>query len=349
LNPYSIRWNLDIQRSIGKGMVLEFGYTGNHAVHLPIDQQLNGIPAQYLSTDPVRTKEQNDINTRNSAPVANPFAGLLPGTNLNGATVNFSQLVVAFPQFPVATSPTTNGNNVTMSAANASSSYFHAAQVRFEKRFSAGFQILANYQFGRTIARDNYLNSTFGPLEKRPADIDRPHRFVTSFSYELPIGRGKRLLGSPSGFAGAVLDRIVGGWVINGIYSFESGGPASTWGDVVYVGGDLNWQASNVDHTFDTTRFIRDTNLQPVSHIRTFPSRFADLRLPPTNNVDSSIIKNTRIRERVMLQYRAEFFNTFNHPVFNAPQLSPTNSAFGTISGVYNLERHIQMALRLSW
>ena len=88
--------------------------------------------------------------------------------------------------------------------------------MRLEKRFANGFQFLANYQLGRTIARDNYLNS-FGPLEKRPADIDRPHRIVTSFSYELPFGKGKPVLGSLSGFGGAVVNRIVGGWVINAI------------------------------------------------------------------------------------------------------------------------------------
>ena len=338
LNPYSIRWNMDIQRALGKGMVLEVGYTGNHAVHLTMDQSLNYTPAQYLSTEPVRNAAQQAIIDRNSATVANPFAGLLPGTNLNGNTVSFTQLVQRYPQF----------TGVTMQATNASSSYFHALQVRLEKRFAHGFQFLTNYQFGRTIARDNLLNA-FGPIEKRPADIDRPHRFVTSFSWELPFGRGKALLGTPSGFVGAVVDRIVGGWNINAIYSFESGGPAGSWGDVIYVGGPLNWDANNVDHTFDTTRFIRDSALQTSNHIRTFPTRFANLRLPPTNNVDTSIIKNTRIREHVNLQYRAEFFNAFNHPVFNGPNLSPTSSAFGTISGVYNLERHIQMALRLTF
>ncbi len=338
LNPYSIRWNIDVQRGIGKGMLLEVGYTGNHAVHLTMDQSLNYTPAQYLSTEPIRDAAQVAVINRNSATVPNPFAGLLPGTNLNGSTVSFTQLVQPYPQF----------TGVTMQATNASSSYYHALQVRLEKRFSHGFQFLTNYQFGRTIARDNLLNA-FGPIEKRPADIDRPHRFVTSFNWELPFGRGKALLGSVPGFGGAVLDRIVGGWNINGIFSYESGGPAGSWGDVVYVGGPLNWDANNVDHTFDTTRFIRDSSLQPSNHIRTFPTRFADLRLPPTKNVDSSIIKNTRIKENVNLQYRCEFFNTFNHPVFNGPNLSPTSSAFGTISGVYNLERHIQMALRLTW
>ena len=184
LNPYSIRWNFDIQRSLGKGMVFEIGYTGNHAVHLTIDQVLNYTPAQYLSTSPVRDQAVID---RNSTNVANPFAGLLPGTNLNGSTIGFTQLLQQYPQYPQFTGASTG---VTMSASNASSSYFHALQMRLEKRFSNGFQFLANYQWGRTIAKDNYLNP-FGPLEKRPADIDRPHRIVTSFSTNA-FGKGSR-------------------------------------------------------------------------------------------------------------------------------------------------------------
>ena len=121
------------------------------------------------------------------------------------------------------------------------------------------------------------------------------------------------------------------------------------WGDVIYTGGNLNLDPNNVDHAFDTTHFIRETALQTGSHIRTFPTRFGSLRQSNSNNVDASVIKNTRIRERVSLQYRVEFFNAFNHPVFNAPNLTPTSTAFGTISSVYNLERHIQMALRMTW
>ena len=104
-----------------------------------------------------------------------------------------------------------------------------------------------------------------------------------------------------------------------------------------------------MDHAFDVTQFNRNSAQQLGSHVRNFPTRFASLRLPPTNNFDYSVIKNTRIKERVALQYRCEFFNGFNHPVFNGPNLTPTSSAFGTISGVYNLERHIQMALRMVW
>ena len=73
---------------------------------------------------------------------------------------------------------------------------------------------------------------------------------------------------------------------------------------------------------------------------------------PGQHNWDVALLKKFKLgwpREGAALEFRTEFFNTFNHPVFNGPNLSPTSSAFGTISGVYNLERHIQMALRMTW
>jgi hypothetical protein len=94
LNPYSIRWNIDIQRQVGPSAIVELGYTGNHYVHLAIDQNLNGTPAQFLSSSPFRDQLVID---RNSGNVTNPFAGLLPGTNLSGSTVGFTQLTLPFP------------------------------------------------------------------------------------------------------------------------------------------------------------------------------------------------------------------------------------------------------------
>ena len=87
-NPYSIRWNFDIQRQLGKDMVVEIGYTGNHAVHLPLDRRHERMFRRSIfSTSFFRDQPVID---RNSANVANPFANLLPGPNLNGATVGFT-------------------------------------------------------------------------------------------------------------------------------------------------------------------------------------------------------------------------------------------------------------------
>jgi len=296
-----------------------------------LDQQLDFLPQQYLSTLPFRDQPVID---RNSANVANPFAGLLPGTNNNGSTIAFNQLVRAYPQF-------TGINN---QSRNDASSYFHGMTVRLEKRFSHGLQFLTNYQWARTIARDNRLNEFSGP-EKRPADIDRPHRFVTSASYELPFGRGKALGGSANG----VVDRIIGGWIINGIYSYEAGSPAGSWGNIIYLGGPLHWNPRGVEGAFDVTQFNRNSAQQLSNKVRTFPTRFGSLHQDSTNNFDCSILKNTRIKERVALQFRVEAFNAFNHAVFSTPQLNPTASNFGTITGVTNLERHLQMGLRMTW
>jgi hypothetical protein len=67
------------------------------------------------------------------------------------------------------------------------------------------------------------------------------------------------------------------------------------------------------------------------------------------NNLDFSAIKRFRIREKVSLEYRAEFFNLLNHALFNAPNLTPTSSGFGLITSQANLSRRTQMALRLVW
>ncbi len=97
-NPYSIRWNFGIERQLPGDMVLQVVYIGNHSVHLPVTTNLNGIPQQYLATGWVRN--QNVINTLSST-VANPFAGLLPGsTSLNGSTVALSQLLLALSPVP---------------------------------------------------------------------------------------------------------------------------------------------------------------------------------------------------------------------------------------------------------
>src|SRR2546426_1157476 len=67
VNPYSVRWNIDVQRQIGKGLLYEIGYTGNRSVHLPVDQQLDFLPRQYLSTSPTRDQVIIDRNSSNVA------------------------------------------------------------------------------------------------------------------------------------------------------------------------------------------------------------------------------------------------------------------------------------------
>lgn len=333
-NPYSLRWNFSIQREILPNTVFEIGYMGNHAVRLSGARDLNFIPREFLSTSPDRDQPTIDRLTAN---VRNPFQGLLPGTGLNGSAIRVEQLLRPFPHF--------NDNaGVRQNTDNFGSSYFHMMQMRLERRFAQGFSFMGNYMWSKLIEKRSFLNNQDFAPEKRVASEDRPHRVVINGIWELPFGRG-RAYGSNVNRAANLL---IGGWTLSGIYTFNSGEPM-TWGNVIYFGGDLNWNARNVDQVFDITRFNRNNQQQLDRNIRTFPSRFSQYRNDISNNWDVSVIKDFLITERVRLQYRSEFFNMMNRPAFGNPQLAPTNTAFGRITTQRNLPRTIQMALKLIW
>jgi hypothetical protein len=329
---YSTRWQMSVQRELFPNVLLEVGYLGNKAVKMPVNFNFNGTPLQYLSTSP--TRDQANID-RLSANVANPFAGLVPGTGLNGSLVARSQLLSAFPQF-------SGTGGVAGQGFTDGSSFFHAFDARLEKRFSRGFLMLVNYQWSKLLEKRSRLNDLDPLLEKRIAAEDRPYRLVWSGTYDLPFGRGKALLKG----ANSVLNHIIGDWNLNLITTLTTG-TALGWGNLIYFGGPLNLDSHNVDNSFDVTQFNRVPAQQLGANLRVFPSRFADLRADKVQQVDFSIIKAFRITERLRMTYRCEFFNSTNRAIFNAPDLAPTSSTFGKILSQANTPRRIQMALRL--
>ena len=340
-NPYSVRWDLSVQRELPGAMVLEVGYIANHAVHLGLgstarntgDFQLNYVPGQYLSRSPVR--DQSTID-RLTALVTNPFAGLIPGTSLNGATVQVQTLLQPYPEF----------GRINVQQNSGGSSYFGSLNVRLEKRYAHGLTFLANYTWSKLIEEVRLLNDFDALASKIVSGDDRPQRFVVSSSYELPFGKNKMIsFGSP------LANRLLGGWVINGIYTWQVGAPLTwTTNTLIYYGGDLNMNPRGVNGTaFDTTRFNTNSQQQLGSNVRTFPTRFGNLRQDGANNIDLSVIKNTHITERINFQLRAEAFNAFNHPEFDAPNLTPTSSSFGKITNQPNLARGLQLGARVVW
>jgi hypothetical protein len=340
-NPYSIRWNFDIQRQLPFNSVFELAYIGNHAVHLAEGStatgsdniNLNYIPGKYLSTEPIRDAAMTATNSLLTGAVTNPFAGLVPGQSLNGSTVSLQTLLKPFPEF----------GNISQQLANGGSSYFHSLDVRLEKK-THGLFILANFTYSKLIEQIRLLNDFNTAPEKRVATDDRPLRFVATGLYELPIGSGKLLH-----FQSTWANRLVGGWTIGGIYTNQLGQPLG-WGDVIYLGGPLQYDPHQVRGlAFDVTRFDRVSGDQVVSHLRSFPTQFGNLRQDGANNLDVSLIKNTPLSERINFQLRAEAFNATNRTEFNAPNLSPTAGSFGTITTQANNSRQMQFGARLTW
>lgn len=330
-NPYSVRWNLTVQHQLGSNTVVEATYLANHAVHLTVNRPLNVTPNEYLSRSPVRDQATIDFLSAN---VPNPFAGLLPGTGLTGAVTTRDQLLGAYPVY----------TGVTANSTNEGKSYAHMGLFKVEKRFSNGLQFQTAYQISKTIQRYSLLNDADLQLEKRVAAEDATHRGVINGIYELPFGRGKRLAGGARGF----VEQIAGGWLLSGLYTLQSGPPLE-WGNVIYLGGDLQMNGRNIDRAFNTDQFIRTPALQPSRNLRTFNTAFGNLRADGVNALDISVIKNFTLKERLKLQYRCEFFNMPNHPLFGGPDVSPTSTTFGRIQTQANQPRRIQMALRIHW
>jgi len=167
---------------------------------------------------------------------------------------------------------------------------------------------------------------------------------VITGSMEMPFGRGKHFLGSVS----KPVDLILGGWILNSVYTWESGG-ALSWGNVIYYGGPLNMQPRDLTAAFDVTRFERASAAQPSQNYRTFPQMFNNLRSDAANNTDLSMLKNFHVTEKMFMQFRFEAFNAFNRPQFAAPNLTPTSSAFGTITSQANVARSLQLGLKLKF
>jgi hypothetical protein len=329
--PFSRRYTAGVQHQLTRGTLVELTYSASQARDLPVTLNLNYTPAEFLSTSD--TRDQATIN-RLSANVANPFQGLLPGSTLNGPTVTFEQLLRAYPQY--------TGLQVTNM--NLGTSDQHMVSLTLQRRFADGLQVLGTYTRSRMSEATSKLNASDTDLEWRLANEDRPHRFVLSGVYAMPFGTGGRLgAGTPQ-----LVRTIISGWTVSGIYTYQSG-QVATWGNVIYLGGDLQWDPRNLDRAFNTAAFNTNSAQQLDRNIRTLPSDFGRLRLDGINTWNLALIKNTSLGNGMNLQLRAETFNAFDRVQFGAPVMAPTNANFGRVVSQVNAPRSVQFAARLLW
>lgn len=337
LSPYMQRWQAGFQRELGKGYVLDATYVGNRGTHIEIGQNINVTPQRYLSNSPTRDQARIDYLSAN---LANPFRGLLPAGAIaafTGANMARERLLRPYPQFDAVNQSRFDGY-----------SWYHSLQIGIEKRFSKGYTISGNYTLSKFMqATETYQADDLRPVEVI-SDSDRPHRLTVSGIYELPFGPGRTWLAASN----ALVSRVVGGWQVAGVYSFQSGSPIN-FGNIIF-NGDINniklaGDQQRVERWFNTDAgFNRNAAQQLGSNVRTFPLRFGFIRADKINNYDLSVIKNTQIKERLNFQFRAEFLNAMNHKLLPAPNTSVTQAAFGqaVASNTANYPRRIQLTAK---
>lgn len=333
-NPVNHRWSIGFQRELPANLLVEATYVGAKGRNLPVTRELNPVPAQYFSTSPVR----DDVtNNRLTQQVPNPFAGLLPGTGLNGTNVARSQLLRPYPQFTSIQAVETNG-----------SSDFNALQARVERRMANGFTVQVAYSWQRTMTETGYLNQSDRQLERVVSQFDREHTFVSSGLAELPFGHNRRFGRSWSG----VTELFLGGWQIGYIFKAQSGAPLG-FGNFLFAEGmgvdDIPADDPNVDQWFNVNAFNRVSAQQLVSNIRTQPSRFDEVRGPGYAVLDLSLLKNFSLGGSRQVQFRLESYNALNRTNLGNPNTATTSSALGTITAQNGLPRQLQIAAKVSF
>ena len=358
---HQLRYSLGVQRELPWGWVLEATYVGDYGYDIEIARNLNAQPLSTLNTDSARTVAMNTNNTNLSGSVRNPYCNTVTGSTCTsgalftgaGGTTSRRQLLLPFPNFGSITTSNNEGK-----------SWYNSGQFSLTRRFSKGWGLQAAYTWSQWLQQTEYLNAADPKPTKVVSDQDVPHRFSMSGFYELPFGQGQRWGSHISKWANA----FVGGWQIEGTYSYQSGFPLTFTSDVFYLGGPIKVANPTVNQWFNTAAFVSVVNgtpscpgftagssncATPVDHLRTFPLRFSNVRLDPTNNADLGLRKDIRINETMRVQLRMEFINAFNHPLLaslsgGAPVVTPNSSGFGQISSSnqQNYARRAQLAAK---
>jgi hypothetical protein len=312
---YSEQFNLEIQREIGGGTVVEVGALGNLSRKLANPNlSLNQIVPQILGPQHSAQKDR------------------------------------PFPQF----------TDVQIQNPTLGGSSYYAGMVKIEKRYSRGLSFGANYTWSKYLgdvnmsgAADGNDTGTYSNYYNRRADYgptanDITHRLNFHWIYELPFGAGKRWL------ANGPLRYITGGWSIGNVATFQTGAPNTITNQTnncncfsagaqrpdVLANPNLPAAQRGLTAWFNTAAFV-----QPAAY--TFGDAGTGIvRGPGLIDLDFSVLRNFRIRERLHAEFRGEFFNALNHTNFGNPGAVFGSPTFGVISSA-GPARQIEAGLRI--
>jgi Carboxypeptidase regulatory-like domain/TonB dependent receptor-like, beta-barrel len=323
---YMQQYNLTLQHELGAGFLLEAGYVGTLGRKL-----LNFRDRNQPFVVPVNGQPPSESNLEQRRP---------------------------FPGFGSLFESKSWGN-----------SSYSALITNINKRFSNGFTFLTGYTWSKCIDQASQFHSGGGSVidpfvpqdeynlaaERGLCAFDVPHRFTFSGSIELPFGSGKRFLNRRG-----LTDKLVGGWRMSPIVVLSHGVPLTVRDNSDPCLTRIPFFAScrpnrvgdpNLDNR-TPNNWINKAAFQ-VQPLGTFGNAgrgilFAD----GAENVDLNFAKVTGITERTSLEFRAEFYNLFNHPQFGVPDLdfsAGNNPNFGKIFSTarFSNAREIQFGLKL--
>jgi len=363
---YTQQWNLNVQRELSWGFFLDVAYAGAHGVHLQqFRTNVDQIPDSFISQAASQAAAGQSVTIAQKVGALNyPFSTPLPG-NLAPASLIQGQLDRPYPQY----------TDVQLGAVGCCSSSYNALQVSVNKRFHGGGMLLVAYTNAKLLSNTDTLtswlegNTTGGTgaiqdwnnvkNERSLSSQDVSQRMVISYVYDLPFGHGQKFMSDASGFK----DKIIAGWGVNGITTFQKGFPLKITDGNPSLLASLSLGTGTIrpnvvpgcnkggprtaGEWFNTACFADPAAYTFGDESRVDPT----LRQDGINNWDFAIFKKTYFgsENRFNLEFRTEFFNLFNIVQYGPPNTSFGNGSFGKISGNVNNPRLIQFGLRFSF
>lgn len=338
VSPWTRQMNINIQRELPAGTLLEVAYVGTRGYYLHRNDEgglsLNQLDPKYLA-----------LGSQLNQQVDNPFFGKpYAAGSLATARTTRAQLLRPYPQF---------GNIIPIYSVGASS-FYHSMQLTATKRYSSGLQMQLAYTWAKSLDDGlSHQDSYNIRADRALSDIDVSHRAVVAGIYDLPFGRGRRF-GRDWNKA---MDLAMGGWQVNGLATFSAGTPigisannnagifnmairANSNGTSGKLSGPVQ---GRLNAYFDRSVYSQPTNFT----FGNMGPRLPDIRTDGIYNFDLSVFKNFRVVERVNVQFRAEALNAFNTPRFGGPTTGVTSSTFGAITSQANAPRQIQFGLKV--
>ncbi len=337
--PLIQTYNMNLQTQLTKDLVLEVGYVGQRGLHLLNERSLNQA-SLASAQNPIRGQTTNTVA---NVPLRVPIEGW-----------------ASYPGI--------------QEIESAGASWYNSLEVSLNKRFSNGLQFLVAYTFARDLATDTSTsdnangglatgNQNSPASRYGPDEFIREHRLVVSYVYELPWLKNSK----------SFLAQVAGGWSIAGVTTIQSGqrltllngdnannvfgisydraeiASGCTYGQLVTPGSIQ----SKLNNYFNTSCLAPP----PIIGADGIGTGFGNSGVgivtgPPQDNWDVSAAKHFPLgwpNEKANLEFRAEFFNAFNHPQFSNPVTDYSSPALGQITSLAVNPRIIQFALKLNF
>jgi hypothetical protein len=351
--PTIFEWNLSVQHQFSQNWVAQVGYVGTRAYHLwnheasDLNQPLQNLDSNFCGAVDVTGACTQPNFGRRYFNVQPNLTAVLP--------LDFAQLEM----------------------------FYNAFQTSLNKRFSNGLNIQAAYTFAKNLGNADgnvggaIQDSYHADREHGPVTPDLRHRLSISYIYELPFGRGRKYFGAMNG----VTDAIFGGWQVSGITTIQSGealtatlssdltntGSFSPRPNQIHDPGDFNFIPDAATFTdpngfnctpgkqtlqcwYNPEAFaIPDLAPGQNSAHQFGDARIGNLRGPDLVTFDFVLQKNFKIYESQQLQFRAEFFNLFNHPNFGLPGANPDVPGGNSVTSTAIDNRQVEFALRYTF